>query len=166
MLNLVILMDNKEMITAKRLKQCRIQSKRTLDQIGNLVGVHKTTVMRWEKGETERIGLPTIQKLAHFYGVNPAWLMGADVNMNEEPEIISPDPDDILTKYYSLDTEDRSEIRGIIKYMLRNEKYAVKKPYTLKRAARSGNPETDDTLTEEEIKILKYGKRLPADSDL
>ena len=75
---------NKEMITAERLKQCRKRAKQTLDQIGTLVGVHKTTVMRWEKGETERIGMPTIQNLAHFYGVSPAWLMGADVPMHED----------------------------------------------------------------------------------
>ena len=81
---LVIKMNNKEMITGERLKQCRKQAKQTLDQIGTVVGVHKTTVMRWEKGNTERIGLPTIQKLAHYYGVSPAWLMGADVSMLED----------------------------------------------------------------------------------
>lgn len=83
---LVIKMNNKEMITGERLKQCRKQAKQTLDQIGTLVGVHKTTVMRWEKGDTERIGLPTIQQLAHYYGVSPAWLMGADVPMLEDEE--------------------------------------------------------------------------------
>lgn len=71
------------LITAERLKQCRIRTNQTLEQIGTLVGVHKTTVMRWEKGETERIGLPTIQILASYYGVNPAWLMGADVPMKK-----------------------------------------------------------------------------------
>lgn len=71
----------KNMITAERLKTCRIKTNNTLEQIGTLVGVHKSTVMRWEKGETERIGLPTIQTLAAYYGVNPAWLMGADVPM-------------------------------------------------------------------------------------
>lgn len=71
----------KNLITSERLKYCRLKNNRTLEQIGTLVGVHKTTVMRWEKGETERIGLPTIQTLASYYNVNPAWLMGADVPM-------------------------------------------------------------------------------------
>lgn len=69
------------MITAERLKTCRIKADQTLEQIGTLAGVHKSTVMRWEKGETERIGLPTIQLLAAHYNVSPAWLMGADVPM-------------------------------------------------------------------------------------
>ena len=72
-------MKSKNIVTAERLKDCRVKSGRTLEQIGEIVGAHKTTVMRWEKGETERISLPTIQKLAQLYNVNPAWLMGASV---------------------------------------------------------------------------------------
>lgn len=86
----VINMSN-NLITAERLKQCRIKTNQTLEQIGTLVGVHKTTVMRWEKGETERIGLPTIQILASYYGVNPAWLMGADVPMKKTDNYVSAD---------------------------------------------------------------------------
>lgn len=72
-------MKSKNLITAERLKSCRTRAGKTLEQIGELVGAHKTTVMRWEKGETERISLPTIQNLAQLYNVNPAWLMGASV---------------------------------------------------------------------------------------
>lgn len=80
-------MKPKNLITAERLKDCRTKSGRTLEQIGELVGAHKTTVMRWEKGETERISLPTIQKLAQLYNVNPAWLMGASVPIREIGDI-------------------------------------------------------------------------------
>ena len=88
----VIKMTN-SMITAERLKQCRLKANQTLEQIGTLVGVHKTTVMRWEKGETERIGLPTIQILSAYYNVSPAWLMGADVPMEENLSVL---PDNII----------------------------------------------------------------------
>lgn len=89
-------MENKNMITAERLKSCRIKADKTLEQIGVLLNVHKTTVMRWEKGETERIGLPTIQTLASYYGVNPAWLMGADVSPTDS--FVSPTvTDNIVT---------------------------------------------------------------------
>lgn len=80
-------MKPKNLITAERLKKCRTKSGKTLEQIGELVGAHKTTVMRWEKGETERISLPTIQKLAQLYNVNPAWLMGASVPIREMCDI-------------------------------------------------------------------------------
>ena len=36
------------------------------------------------------------------------------------------DPDEILRTYYSLDMEDRLEVRGIIKYKLTDKKYKKK----------------------------------------
>ncbi len=89
----VIKMNTENITIAERLKLSRKKANYTLEQIGTIVGVHKSTVLRWEKGETERIGLPTIQTLASYYNVNPAWLMGADVPMEREPR---PLPDNIL----------------------------------------------------------------------
>ncbi len=69
-------------ITAERLKQCRQNVNETLEQIALLTKVNKSTVLRWENGETDRIKIPTLQMLASHYNVNPAWLMGADVPMD------------------------------------------------------------------------------------
>lgn len=87
-------MKEKNIIAGERLKQSRLKAKKTLEQIGVLCGVHKTTVMRWEKGEIERIGLPTIQMLASYYGVDAAWLSGLNVPKNEAsiPEGFQPVP--------------------------------------------------------------------------
>lgn len=63
-------------ITAKRLKMCREKSGETLEQIGKLVGVNKSTIMRWENGETWKIKLPTLQFLADHFGVSLSWLQG------------------------------------------------------------------------------------------
>lgn len=41
--------------------------------------MHKSTVSRWENGETQRLQLAAIEKLAKYFGVNPAWLSGKDV---------------------------------------------------------------------------------------
>ena len=65
-----------------RLKQARESRHITLEEAGNRVGVHKSTVLRWENGETEKIKLPVIESLASFYNVDPVWLMGYDVPMN------------------------------------------------------------------------------------
>ncbi len=85
-LQLVINMNDKNILAGERLKQCRKRADKTLEQIGMLCGVHKTTVMRWEKGEIEKIGLPTIQLLASFYNVSPAWLSGLDTPMHDDSE--------------------------------------------------------------------------------
>ena len=61
-----------------RLKQAREKQHITLEEAGKKVGVHKSTILRWENGETEKIKLPIIETLANYYGVNPLWLMGHD----------------------------------------------------------------------------------------
>ena len=65
----------------QRLKLAREQKKITLEQAGERVGVHKSTVSRWENGETKKINLTIIETLSDFYSVNPSWLSGHDVPM-------------------------------------------------------------------------------------
>ncbi len=63
-------------ITAYRLRQCREESRETLEEIGRLMGVNKSTVMRWERGDTSKINLPTLHSLARHFRVSTAWLAG------------------------------------------------------------------------------------------
>ncbi len=65
-----------ENLTALRLRQCREDSRETLEQIGLLTGVNKSTVMRWERGDTSKINLPTLYALARHFHVDPQWLQG------------------------------------------------------------------------------------------
>ena len=37
--------------------------------------------MRWENGKTEKFKIPSLEILADYYEVNPMWLMGHDVPM-------------------------------------------------------------------------------------
>ncbi len=73
-------------LTAVRLRQCREESHETLEQIGQLAGVNKSTVMRWERGDTAKINLPTIHSLAAHFHVNPLWLQG----LTDDPSESSP----------------------------------------------------------------------------
>lgn len=68
-------------LAAKRLRACRLGARETLAQIGALAGVHKSTVLRWERGDTSKINRPTLRLLAEHFDVDPAWLLGRD-----EPE--------------------------------------------------------------------------------
>lgn len=67
----------------KRLKEARERNKITLEEAGKKVDVHKSTVLRWENGKTEKIKLPILETLADYYNVNPAWLAGFDVPMEK-----------------------------------------------------------------------------------
>lgn len=63
-------------LTARRLRQCREEQQETLEQLGRLAGVNKSTVMRWERGDTSKINLPTVYLLAQHFRVDPQWLLG------------------------------------------------------------------------------------------
>lgn len=69
-----------------RLKQARELRNITLEEAGNKIGVHKSTILRWENGETEKFKIPMLETLASLYNVNPAWLMGYDVPMERQKE--------------------------------------------------------------------------------
>ena len=69
-------MPESQALTSRRLRECRQAAGETLEQVAALIGVNKTTVMRWENGHTTRISRPTLDLLAHHFGVTPAWLTG------------------------------------------------------------------------------------------
>lgn len=73
----------------KRLKEARERNRITLEEAGKKVDVHKSTVLRWENGETEKIKLPILETLADYYNVNPVWLMGHDVPMERNLSVDS-----------------------------------------------------------------------------
>ena len=77
-------------LTARRLRQCREESRETLEEIGRLMGVNKSTVMRWEKGDTSKINLPTLHSLASHFHVSAGWLAGQTDDPTEEAAAHTP----------------------------------------------------------------------------
>ena len=72
-------------IVGNRIKLCREMNKETQDQLGELCGVHKSTVSRWENGETDKISLATMSLIARHYNVSESWIAGKDVSMVVKP---------------------------------------------------------------------------------
>ena len=85
----------------KRLKEARERKKITLEEAGKKVDVHKSTVLRWENGETEKIKLPILETLADYYNVDPAWLAGYDVPMEKNTASVSEQLKNIGAMYVS-----------------------------------------------------------------
>lgn len=75
------------MSIGERIKQRREELGLTLEAVGDKLGVHRSTVLRYERGDTARIPLPTIEKLAHVLGTSPAWLLGWEDDDGLDPEI-------------------------------------------------------------------------------
>ena len=101
----------------------------TLEEVGDYVGVGKSTVRKWESGIIANMRRDKIAKLAEVLHTTPAYLMG----WPEEPApVVSPDPVapellEGLQLYEALDLEDRAEIRGRMKQLLEAPKYSKNK---------------------------------------
>ncbi len=62
----------------EKIRQLRSERDMTLEEVGNLVGVGKSTVRKWESGDIANMRRDKIAKLAAALGTTPAYLMGWD----------------------------------------------------------------------------------------
>lgn len=92
-------------LMAQRIHDKRIECGYTMEELGNIVGVQKSAVNKWEKGIVSNMKRSVIEKLAEIFGCSPTWLMG----MDEEED-----------NYYIDD-----EAREMAQFLLDNPEYKV-----------------------------------------
>lgn len=68
----------------EKIKKLRIEQGLTLEEVGNRVGVGKSTVRKWESGEIANMRRDKISLIAKALGVSPAYLMGWDENSSSD----------------------------------------------------------------------------------
>ena len=61
---------------SEKIKALRKQRGLTLEAVGEIVGVGKSTVRKWENGEIKNMRRDKIALLANALGVTPGYLMG------------------------------------------------------------------------------------------
>jgi len=61
---------------SEKIKFLRMKNKLTLEEVGNKVGVGKSTVRKWESGQIANMRRDKIAKLAEALNTTPAYLMG------------------------------------------------------------------------------------------
>lgn len=67
-------MDKK--LLGQRIKNARTARGLSLDALASAVGLNKSTISRYERGEIESPKLPVIEAIATKLHTNPAWLIG------------------------------------------------------------------------------------------
>ncbi|MFR1834038.1 MAG: LexA family protein [Lachnospiraceae bacterium] len=67
--------------TGSIIKKLRLKNNMTLEQLGDKVGVGKSTVRKWENGMIANMRRDNIAKLAEVLNVSPAYLIGFDNNI-------------------------------------------------------------------------------------
>lgn len=112
------------MSIGKRLKELRINSGLTQSEVAKDIGVAIQTIFKYENSIITNIPLEKIEALAKLFNVSPSMLVGwSDNNSNTYAS-------EIDSLYNELNSEDKAEVRGIIKGLLRSDKYKKPKPNT------------------------------------
>lgn len=60
----------------KRIRDLRIAKGLTQEQLGDIVGLQKSAIAKYENGKTENMKRSVIQLMADALGVSPSYLMG------------------------------------------------------------------------------------------
>ena len=80
---------------AARIHQKRLENNLTMEQLGEKLGVGKSTINKWEKARVEDIKRPYINKMAEIFRCDPAWLMGLDGASNIRVTYHTPDRESV-----------------------------------------------------------------------
>lgn len=77
-----------------RIRMKRLELGLSGEHVGKMLGVDKTTIYRYEKGEIEKLPISIIKKLANILHTTPEYLMGWSDDKSTIPPIQTvPEPD-------------------------------------------------------------------------
>ena len=78
-------MKTDSQLIGHRIRTRREELGMTQSDLGDAIGVHKSTIMRYEAGEIARIKLPLLQEIARKLDVSPDWLALKTDNTGKYP---------------------------------------------------------------------------------
>lgn len=105
----------------QKIKQARLEKGLTQEELGNLVGLQKSAIAKYENGRVVNIKRSTLQKLAKALD-----LRGSDLVIEADPKeaaelsakvLLDGELMDALEKYYTLSAEKQKMVRDLIRSM-------------------------------------------------
>lgn len=96
----------------------------TLEEVGNAVGVSKSTVKKWEDGYISNMRRDKIENLARVLEINPVRLLGIKVTHMLQPD--DPQFMKLLTLYHSLNDIGKEKAIERIEELAEVERYTRK----------------------------------------
>ena len=101
------------MNSGDRIRQLRIEKNMTLEELGQRVGVGKSTVRKWETGAIANMRRDKIAKLADALGTTVMDIMGMDIGSVPPSDVLalSPDESQLVEDYRGLTPPGQEYIR-------------------------------------------------------
>mgnify|MGYP001126388426 FL=1 len=121
-----------------KIKQRREELGLTLEEVGNIVGVGKSTVRKWETGDIANMRRDKIAKLAVALRTSPAYLLGYDeTEKTADPKVdsLSPKENELLTLYRGVNPDGQRYILQQAEFANSREEYRLSPAPTAKSGA-------------------------------
>lgn len=137
-------MENENVGT--RIKKMRTLRGFSLQDIADRVDVNRSSVMRWERGETAKIKLPLLEKLALLLYTSPEYLMMGDSNEDLTRKNAFKANNFCFLPLIGSVCEGSGLLahENIIKYEVADKKYSTKEYFYLRVSGDSMSPKLDD----------------------
>lgn len=114
------------MNTGEIIKNRRKELGMTADSLADALGLNRSTVFRYEKGDIEKVPAYLIPIIAKALRCTPGYLMGWEDDPNARRTIPAA-ADAFYVKYAMLDEADREFVSRTVDGLLAAEKYRAKK---------------------------------------
>lgn len=102
-----------------RIHQKRKEYKLTMEELGKMLGVNKTAVNKWEKGEVKNIKQSTIYNMSKIFNCSPAWLMGfGDIENEDTTELVklSIEETNLIEIWRTLTEEEKQAVMVMLTF--------------------------------------------------
>lgn len=113
------------MNVGERIKRRRKALKMSADELAESVGVSRSTIFRYEKGDIEKVGPEVLKKIAEKLRVSPGDLMGWEESQQEIKIPISPLIQKITEKAVKLSTPRKQKVLNFTEEQLREQSNKV-----------------------------------------
>jgi transcriptional regulator with XRE-family HTH domain len=133
------------------IRQKREELGLTYEQLGNIIGVGKSTVRKWELGMIENIKRDNIIALAKALNISPATIMGWDV---ETTDMLKKDEKELLSNYNKLNTKGKDKLIDYSNDLVENPKYTYEEPETFAAHSKENGDIEGNNRDIEKIKKL------------
>lgn len=110
----------------QKIHKLRTEKGMTLEELGNIVGVGKSTVRKWENGMIANMRRDKILKVSEALGVSPAYLMGWEPVSDEDigNAFANDNLFDIIDNIPALSPHEKSHFTNYLQLLEINRKKA------------------------------------------
>ena len=113
-------------IMGSRIKQLREEKKMTQEELGNILGVQKSAVAKYENGKVSNMKRSSIKKLADFFGVSSAYILGySEQQILQEAikvDTLSTEEISLVEAIRSMTDEEVKELSNFVDYIISKRK--------------------------------------------